>query len=71
MVLWTIAHGTASVGETDLRQPGPLPRHARLGDFWIPQRGLFAVGRAFFESFDPARHVIVASREASPARHVS
>jgi hypothetical protein len=71
MVLWTIAHGTASVGETDLGQPGPLPRQARLGDFWIPQRGLFAVGRAFFEPFDPARHLAVASDEANPARHVS
>ena len=20
-----------------------------LGDFWIPQRGVFAIGRAFFE----------------------
>lgn len=71
MVLWTIAHGRASVGETDLGQPGPLPRQARLGDFWIPQRGLFTVGRAFFEPFDPARHLAVASREASPAPHVS
>ncbi len=71
MVLWTIARGTARVGETDLGPPGPLPRQARLGDFWIPQRGLFAVGRAFFEPFDPARHLAVASGEASPARHVS
>ena len=70
MVLWTIARGTASVGETDLGPPGPLPRQARLGDFWIPQRGLFAVGRAFFEPFDPARHLAVASSEAGPARHV-
>jgi len=71
MVLWTIARGTASVGETDLGQPGPLPDQARLGDFWIPQRGLFAVGRAFFESFDPARHLAIASRETSAAHNVS
>ncbi len=71
MVLWTIARGTAAIAETDLGPPGPLPRQARLGDFWIPQRGLFAVGRAFFEPFDPARHLTVASREASPVRHVS
>jgi hypothetical protein len=31
---------------------------ARLADFWIPQRGLFAVGRAFLEPLDAARHVI-------------
>ncbi len=71
LVLWTIARGTASIGETDLGPPGPLPRQARLGDFWIPQRGLFAVGRAFFEPFDPVRHLSVASREASPPRLVS
>ncbi len=68
MVLWIIARGTARIGETDLGHPGSLPIQARLGDFWIPQRGLFAVGRAFFEPFDPARHVAVASREASPVR---
>jgi hypothetical protein len=71
MVLWAITGGAARIGGTDLGPPGPLPRQTRLGDFWIPQRGLFAVGRAFFEPFDPARHVAVASRETSPARHVS
>ncbi|MBI5284342.1 MAG: hypothetical protein HY874_04530 [Chloroflexi bacterium] len=70
MVLWTIVRGTASLGETDLGPPGRLARQARLGDFWIPQRGLFTVGRAFFEPFDPARHLAVASREASPARPI-
>ncbi len=68
MVLWSIARGTARIGETDLGQPGSLPIQTRLGDFWIPQRGLFAVGRAFFEPFDPARHVAVASRTASPVQ---
>jgi hypothetical protein len=71
MVLWTIARGTARIGDTDLGPPGPLSLQAHLGDFWIPQRGLFAVGRAFFESFDPARHVAVPSRESGAAQHVS
>jgi hypothetical protein len=29
---------------------------ARLGDFWLPQRGLFIIGHVFMEQFDPARH---------------
>lgn len=66
MVLWTIARTSATIGETDLGPPGPLAVQARLGDFWIPQRGVFAVGRAFFETFDPARHLAVACRDASP-----
>ena len=28
---------------------------ARLGDFWLPNSGLFAIGRAFYEPFDPQR----------------
>jgi hypothetical protein len=69
MVLWTIAGGTARIGETDVGPPGRLAQQARLGDFWIPQRGLLAFGRAFFEPFDPARHLAVASRESRAARN--
>ena len=68
MVLWTVARTSATIGDTDLGPPGPLAAQARLGDFWIPQRGLFAVGRAFFETFDPARHLAVACRDAAAAR---
>lgn len=67
MVLWTFGHMTASLGGEDLGQPGPLTQQARLGDFWIPQRGLLAVGRAFFEPFDPSCHLAVPSREARSA----
>ncbi len=63
MVLWTVARTTATLGGADLGPPGPLAVQARLSDFWIPQRGLFAVGRAYFETFDPARHFAVACRE--------
>jgi hypothetical protein len=28
----------------------------RLGDFWIPQRGIFMMGTAAFDTFDPAAH---------------
>lgn len=66
MVLWTVTSAQAAIGATGLGPPGPLAQQARLGDFWIPQRGLLAVGRAFFEPFDPARHLAATSREAAP-----
>jgi hypothetical protein len=46
--VWLVAHATASLAGVDLGPPGPLAEQARLGDFWIPQRGVFAIGRAFF-----------------------
>ncbi len=42
-----------------------MPQQAALGDFMIPQRGLLAFGMAFFEPFDAARHLSVASRAGS------
>ncbi len=43
-------------GGIDIGAPGPLPQQEHLGDFWIPQRGLFVIGQAFFEPLDPTRH---------------
>lgn len=48
--VWMVASATASVGGTDLGPPGPLADQSALGDFRIPQRGVFAIGRAGFES---------------------
>jgi hypothetical protein len=42
--------------------PGPLPHQDRLGDFWLPQRGLFAVGTARFDTYDPTRHYPATNR---------
>jgi hypothetical protein len=56
LVAWTIPSSRASVEGVDVGEPGPLADQEHLGDFWIPQRGLFVIGRAFFEPFDPARH---------------
>ena len=56
LVAWTIPSSRAWVDGTDIGEPGPLPEQEQLGDFWIPQRGLFVIGRAFFEPFDPALH---------------
>ena len=58
MLIWAIQSSTARMGNQDLGSVGPLPVQARLGDFWIPQRGIFAIGRAFFEPLDPTRHAL-------------
>ncbi len=46
--IWLIATSSAVIGDQKLGPPGPLGQQAHLGDFWIPQRGIFAIGRAFF-----------------------
>jgi hypothetical protein len=55
-VIWAITETRARFGDADLGAPGPVQPQARLGDFWIPQRGMFALGQASFETFDPVRH---------------
>lgn len=60
--IWLIEDSTAVIDGVDLGQLGPLPEQAHLADFWLPQRGLFAIGSSFFELYDPARHLQVASR---------
>ena len=56
LVAYTIPSSRAWVEGVELGDLGPIPEQDRLGDFWIPQRGLFVIGRALFEPFDPARH---------------
>jgi hypothetical protein len=55
-LIWSVAQSTARLGGVDFGEPGPLPEQARLADFWLPQSGIFAVGTAHVENFDPARH---------------
>lgn len=59
--IWRVAASTASIGGRDLGPIGPLARQIRLGDFWMPQHGLFYVGDARFSAFDPAIHSAVAA----------
>lgn len=54
--VWAIGESRAVLAREDLGAPGPVRPQARLGDFRIPQRGMFAIGTALFEAFDPARH---------------
>lgn len=62
MRIWTIPNASASLGDEQFGPVGALAEQAWLGDFAIPQRGIFAIGRAFFEPFDETRHLAVASR---------
>jgi hypothetical protein len=54
--VWVVQGSRAVLAGSDLGPPGALSAQARLGDFRIPQRGLFAVGQAHFEPLQPARH---------------
>ncbi len=55
-VLWNVRDSRARLAGEEFGPPGPVQPQARLGDFWIPQRGILAIGQAYFEIFDPARH---------------
>jgi hypothetical protein len=63
LLVWGLRSATATIAGRSLGELGALPEQARLGDFWIPQRGLFAIGRAFFEPADPSRHHLVAQAQ--------
>ena len=46
--MWVIDASSARLGDDDFGPVGPLGEQARLGDFWIPQRGVFTIGRVSF-----------------------
>lgn len=54
--MWFISRSTATLRGEDLGSPQALPVQTRLGDFWIPQRGIFMMGSSRFDTFDPAAH---------------
>lgn len=60
--VWRVTGGRATYGGKDLGASVPLGDQTRLGDFWLPQRGIFFVGRA---RFTPLGAAIV--RTGSPA----
>jgi hypothetical protein len=55
-VMWVAADSQARLKGESFGPPGPVEPQARLGDFWIPQRGMLVIGESFFDPFDPARH---------------
>lgn len=48
LTMWVVSATGATVGGADLGEMGPAPEQAQLRDFAIPQRGVFAIGRANF-----------------------
>ena len=46
--IWRVVGAAASYRGEDLGEPAPLDAQTHLGDFWLPQRGVFFVGRARF-----------------------
>lgn len=57
--LWSVEGSSAFLDGEYLGRMKPLPEQARLGDMWMPQRGLFIIGSAAFDAFDPAKHVLM------------
>lgn len=49
--VWRVVGGHARLDGKDLGEIAPLAKQERLADFWLPQVGVFFVGRA---SFTPA-----------------
>lgn len=45
--IWFITASRSVMNGVDLGPPGPLPEQARLADFYLPQRGILAVGNVF------------------------
>ncbi|WP_457948697.1 hypothetical protein ACTAQI_00135 [Pseudarthrobacter sp. alpha12b] len=62
--MWFITRSSATLGGEDLGSPQPLPVQSRLGDFWIPQRGIFVIGASSFDQFDPTQHLPATARNA-------
>ena len=51
--VWLVAEAAAVLGGVGFGPPGRLAQQVALGDFWIPQRGVFAIGRAYFTGGPP------------------
>jgi hypothetical protein len=64
---WTVPSSKAVINGRNLGAVAPLREQPKLGDFWIPRTGLFAIGRAFFDAFDPEIHSAATSRTESAA----
>jgi hypothetical protein len=57
-LMWEIHESRASMAGNDFGPPGKLKEQARLGDFWLPQKGMFVSGISYFETLNPARHTV-------------
>lgn len=57
--LWVVRRSRAIVRGKDVGPMGPLAQQTRLGDLWLPQRGLFTAYQAYLAAFDDSRHSAV------------
>ncbi|MYR05292.1 hypothetical protein GTV32_02690 [Gordonia sp. SID5947] len=64
--VWRVASAEATHRGQNLGAPAPLDVQTALGDFWLPQRGLFFVGQASFTP-PPARAGDVVADDAEVA----
>jgi len=55
--MWFVRESTAQLKGHSLGRIAALPVQDKLGDFWIPQRGIFMLGSSVFEPFNPALHL--------------
>ena len=55
--MWFVTRSSAALAGEDFGRLQPLRVQARLGDFWLPQRGIFLIGASSFDPFDPSRHL--------------
>lgn len=68
--LWCVDASAAVLEGVELGDIKRLPKQSRLGDFRLPNAGIFALGEVQFEPFDPERHSRATTRwtrEGSPA----
>jgi hypothetical protein len=64
--IWATTEVGATVHGDDLGPAGPTHPQRWLGGFALPNRGLFAIGSATFETYRPERHVRVLPTTAAP-----
>ncbi|HEU5400764.1 MAG TPA: hypothetical protein VFU86_05365 [Terriglobales bacterium] len=57
--VWVVKSSRAVVSGVDLGPAGPLASQARLNDFLLPQKGLFAVASAFLQSPTSLSHAVM------------
>lgn len=53
--MWSVLDAQATIDRVDIGRPGPIEPQATIGDFLIPQRGIFAAGRSTFERREHGR----------------
>jgi hypothetical protein len=63
--VWVVKSSRAVIDCVATGPAGPLPEQARLNEFLIPQRGIFAVARAFLGTTDKVVHLSRAEGRAA------